>query len=129
MKVVVIGAGASGLMAAYAAVCAGNDVFVIEKNHRPARKVMITGKGRCNVTNSCDVKDFIANVPQNPRFLYSCINRFSTNDTIDFFESMGVPLKVERGDRVFPISDKAVDIVDALYNSCKGCKFIFDAVA
>ena len=71
MKVIVIGAGASGLMAAYAACLNGNDVVIIEKNHRPARKVMITGKGRCNVTNNCDVKDFIANVPQNARFLYS----------------------------------------------------------
>jgi len=126
MKVVVIGAGAAGLMAANAAMLGGNDVVIIEKNHRPARKVMITGKGRCNVTNNCDVKDFIANIPQNPRFLYSSISRFSSSDTVAFFEAMGVPLKIERGNRVFPMSDKAVDIVDALYKSCNGCRFIFD---
>ena len=128
MKVVVIGAGAAGLMAANAAMLGGNDVTVIEKNHRPARKVMITGKGRCNVTNNCDVKDFIANIPKNPRFLYSCVSRFSSDDTMAFFEAMGVPLKTERGNRVFPESDKAVDIVDALYKSCNGCKFMFDTV-
>ena len=129
MKVIVIGAGASGLMAAYAACLNGNDVVIIEKNHRPARKVMITGKGRCNVTNNCDVKDFIANVPQNARFLYSAISRFSPYDTFGFFEAMGVELKTERGNRVFPVSDKAVDIVDALYKSCNGCKFLFDTIA
>lgn len=128
MKVIVIGAGASGLMAAYAASLNGNDVIIIEKNHRPARKVMITGKGRCNVTNNCDVKDFIANVPQNARFLYSALNRFSPYDTLGFFEAMGVELKTERGNRVFPVSDKAVDIVDALYKSCNGCKFMFDTI-
>ena len=128
MKVIVIGAGASGLMAAYAACLNGNDVVIIEKNHRPARKVMITGKGRCNVTNNCDVKDFIANVPQNARFLYSSISRFSPYDTFGFFEAMGVELKTERGNRVFPVSDKAVDIVDALYKSCNGCKFLFDTI-
>ncbi len=126
MKVVIIGAGAAGLMAASAAKSNGNEVVVIEKNHRPARKVMITGKGRCNVTNNCDVKEFIANVPRNPRFLYSCLSRFSSDDTINYFESLGVPLKTERGNRVFPLSDKAVDIVDALYKGCNGCRFVFE---
>ena len=114
-KVIVIGAGAAGLMASGVAAENGNDVVLIEKNDKPGRKVMITGKGRCNVTNNCNlINDLIANVPTNGRFLYSAFSRFMPSDTIDFFEDMGVSLKVERGDRVFPESDKASDIVDAL---------------
>ncbi len=114
-KVIIIGAGAAGLMAAGAAAENGKDVILIEKNDKPARKVMITGKGRCNVTNNCNlINDLISNVPTNGRFLYSAFSRFMPSDTIDFFEDMGVPLKVERGDRVFPESDKSSDIVDAL---------------
>ncbi len=114
-KVIVIGAGAAGLMASGVAAENGKDVILIEKNDKPARKVMITGKGRCNVTNNCNlINDLIGNVPTNGRFLYSAFSRFMPSDTIDFFEDMGVPLKVERGERVFPVSDKASDIVDAL---------------
>ncbi|MBQ7117131.1 MAG: NAD(P)/FAD-dependent oxidoreductase [Clostridia bacterium] len=114
-KVIVIGAGAAGLMASGVASERGKEVTLIERNDKPARKVMITGKGRCNVTNNCNlINDLIANVPTNGRFLYSAFSRFMPTDTIDFFEDMGVPLKVERGDRVFPESDKASDIVDAL---------------
>lgn len=114
-KVIVIGAGAAGLMASGVAAENGNDVVLIEKNDKPGRKVMITGKGRCNVTNNCNlINDLIANVPTNGRFLYSAFSRFMPSDTIDFFEDMGVSLKVERGNRVFPESDKASDIVDAL---------------
>lgn len=114
-KVIVIGAGAAGLMASGVAAENGKDVVLIEKNDKPGRKVMITGKGRCNVTNNCNlINDLIANVPTNGRFLYSAFSRFMPSDTIDFFEDMGVSLKVERGDRVFPESDKASDIVDAL---------------
>ncbi len=114
-KVIVIGAGAAGLMASGVAAERGKEVILIEKNDKPARKVMITGKGRCNVTNNCNlINDLIANVPTNGRFLYSAFSRFMPSDTIEFFEDMGVSLKVERGDRVFPESDKASDIVDAL---------------
>ncbi len=114
-KVLVVGGGAAGLMAAGFAAQKGNDVTIIERNERPARKVMITGKGRCNVTNKCDsVQDIISNVPVNGRFLFSALNSFMPADTIAFFESAGIKLKVERGNRVFPVSDKAVDIVDAL---------------
>ncbi len=114
-KVIVIGAGAAGLMASGVAAENGKEVILIEKNDKPARKVMITGKGRCNVTNNCNlINDLIANVPTNGRFLYSAFSRFMPSDTIDFFEDMGVSLKVERGNRVFPESDKASDIVDAL---------------
>ena len=114
-KVIVIGAGAAGLMASGVAAENGADVLVVERNDRPARKVMITGKGRCNVTNNCTmINELIANVPTNGRFLYSAFSRFMPIDTMEFFEDMGVSLKVERGNRVFPESDKAVDIVDAL---------------
>ena len=114
LKVAVIGGGAAGLMAAYAAATSGNDVTVFERNARPARKVMITGKGRCNVTNNCDRDTFLNNVIRGKRFLYSAYNAISTEDTMNFFEERMVPLKTERGNRVFPVSDKAVDIVDAL---------------
>ena len=126
-KVIVIGAGAAGLMAAGTAGERGFDVLLIERNDKVARKVMITGKGRCNVTNNCNlINDLIANVPTNGRFLYGAFSKFMPSDTIDFFEDMGVPLKVERGDRVFPVSDKAVDIVDALnaYSQDAGVKRI-----
>ena len=113
--IIIIGGGAAGLMAAGVASMSGKSVTVIERNDRPARKVMITGKGRCNVTNNCDSLDeLIANVPVNGRFLYSAFSRFMPKDTMELFEDMGVPLKTERGNRVFPVSDKAVDIVDAL---------------
>ncbi|MBO5872814.1 MAG: aminoacetone oxidase family FAD-binding enzyme, partial [Clostridia bacterium] len=129
-KIAVIGGGAAGLMAAYAAANNGKDVTVFERNPRAARKVMITGKGRCNVTNNCDLNTFLANTPHGSRFMYSAFSAFSSEDTISFFENQGVPLKTERGNRVFPVSDKAVDIVDALVSSCKnsGVRFINNRV-
>ncbi len=128
-RMVIIGGGAAGLMAAVSAAkelgSTPYSITVVEKNPRPARKVMITGKGRCNVTNNCDVNSLIANTPKNAKFLYSAFNNFNSQDTIAFFESMGVPLKTERGNRVFPVSDKAVDIVDALVKSVqKNCNII-----
>ena len=114
-KVIVIGAGAAGTMAAGTAAQNGAEVILFERNEKIARKVMITGKGRCNVTNNvADTQEFISNIPGNGRFLYGAFSSFNSQDTIDFFENYGVPLKVERGNRVFPVSDKAVDIVDAL---------------
>ncbi len=122
-NVVIIGGGAAGLKAAISAAYKYKDggavITVVEKNTRPCRKVMITGKGRCNVTNNCDLDALIANTPRNPRFLYSAFSSFLPQDTMTFFESVGVPLKTERGNRVFPCSDKAVDIVDALVNTAK----------
>ncbi len=119
LKVAVIGGGAAGLMAAYAAATMGNNVTLYEKNQRPARKVMITGKGRCNVTNNCDRDTFLNNVIRGKKFLFSAYNAFSSEDTMNFFEERRVPLKTERGNRVFPISDKAVDVVDALVGAAR----------
>lgn len=128
-RIVIIGGGAAGLAAAISASEKYKnqaEVTLIEKKERPARKVMITGKGRCNVTNNCNVDTLIANVPKNGKFLYSAFSGFTPKDVISFFETAGVPLKTERGNRVFPVSDKAVDIVDALVKTAKsgGTKFI-----
>ena len=115
MKIIVIGAGAAGCMAAIRAAEGGADVLLIERNEKIGRKLMITGKGRCNVTNNCTMlNEVIENVPTNGRFLHSSLSNFMPVDTMDFFESEGVELKIERGNRVFPVSDKASDIVDAL---------------
>jgi len=114
-KVIVIGAGPAGMMAAGTAAEQGALVTLIEKNSRPGRKLAITGKGRCNITNFCDNETFIAHITANPRFLYSAINAFSCYDTVAFFEDRGLATKVERGNRVFPQSDKAADVVDTLY--------------
>ena len=119
--VAVIGAGAAGMMAAIHAAYCDARVLLFEKNDRQGRKLRITGKGRCNVTNDCPTNEFLTNVPTNPRFLYTALGRFSTSDTMDFFEGCGVPLKVERGKRVFPVSDKAADIVKALSDRCIDC--------
>ena len=128
-SIVIIGGGAAGLKAASSAAevlrGSGNTITVIEKNSRPARKVMITGKGRCNVTNNCDVNTLISNTPKNGKFLYSAFNAYDSSATMSWFESLGVSLKTERGNRVFPVSDKALDIVDALVSSAKkSCRII-----
>lgn len=126
-KIIIIGGGAAGLIASATAAKRDEDVTVIEKNSRPARKVMITGKGRCNVTNACfDLDDLINSVVTNKRFMYSAFSSFMPYDTIALIEEMGVPTKIERGNRVFPESDKAVDIVDALVKNAKqsGVKFV-----
>lgn len=102
------------MMCAYTAACGGAQVVLLEPNRQLGRKVRITGKGRCNVTNDCDVKTLLQNIPGEGRFLYSALSRFAPQDTMAFFEALGVPLKVERGNRVFPVSDRAHDIADAL---------------
>ncbi len=114
VRIAVIGGGAAGLMAAGRAGENGACVTLYEKNRSFGRKLAITGKGRCNVTNDCDADEFIKNITKNGRFLYTAANRFTSADTKAFFESRGVPLKTERGNRVFPRSDKAADIVGAL---------------
>ena len=113
-KIGIIGAGPAGMMSAIYAIQNGADVTIFEKNDRVGKKLAITGKGRCNVTNDCDNNEFLKNVISNPKFLYASINYFSTEDTKAFFENAGVALKTERGRRVFPVSDKAQDIVQAL---------------
>ncbi|MBQ9112869.1 MAG: NAD(P)/FAD-dependent oxidoreductase [Clostridia bacterium] len=118
-RVAVIGGGAAGMMAAVRAARNGADTVLIERNSFCGKKLKITGKGRCNVTNACDTREFLLHVPTNPRFLYSALSCFSTEDTVSFFEDAGVPLKVERGRRVFPVSDRAEDIVAALYGRVK----------
>ena len=124
---IVIGAGAAGLTAA--AVCAerGGRVLLIEKMERPGRKLRITGKGRCNVTNATfDLQGLLEHIPTNPRFLYSAFSNFMPYDTIALMEDLGVPTKIERGERVFPVSDNATDIVDALVRRAKnaGVQFL-----
>ena len=132
-KIVIIGGGAAGLMAAVSAAKELKNqpysITIIEKNSRPARKVMITGKGRCNVTNNCDMNALIANTPKNGKFLYSAFNNFNSQDTMRFFEDSGVLLKTERGNRVFPVSDKAVDIVDALVKTVQKNSSIIEGAA
>lgn len=118
-RVAVVGGGAAGMMAAIFAARNGAEVTLYERNDRMGKKLRITGKGRCNVTNDCDLNEFLANVPTNPRFLYAALSAFTTSDTMDFFEEAGVPLKTERGKRVFPVSDRAADIVAALERKCR----------
>ncbi len=119
VRIGIIGGGAAGMMAAVYAADGGAAVTLIERNTACGRKLRITGKGRCNVTNDCKTEEFLGNVPTNPRFLYSALNFLSTEDTQRFFEAEGVPLKVERGNRVFPVSDKAEHIVSCLVRACK----------
>ncbi len=114
-RTVVVGAGAAGCMAAVTAAQNGSRVTLIDKNSKIGRKLLITGKGRCNVTNNCDMDTLISSVTSNGKFLYSAFSSFTPQDVMRFFEENGVPLKTERGSRVFPQSDKAADIVDALY--------------
>lgn len=119
-KVLVIGGGAAGLTAAITAAKNGCDTVLLERNEKVGRKIMITGKVRCNVTNDCsELNALIAAVPVNGRFLYSAFSRFMPQDTMNFFENERVPLKTERGNRVFPESDRASDIVDALFFAAK----------
>ena len=112
--VVVIGGGAAGSMCALTAAQRGLSVVLLEPNKMLGKKLRITGKGRCNVTNNCDIKTVLANIPGDGRFLYSALNRFEPRDTMALFESLGVPLKTERGNRVFPVSDRSHDIANAL---------------
>ncbi len=113
-KIAVIGGGAAGLMAAGRLAERGKQVCLIEKNPILGKKVRITGKGRCNITNACDIEDFFKNIPTNANFLYSALYTFSNDSMVSLLESYGVKTKVERGGRVFPVSDNAKDVVEAL---------------
>ena len=127
---IIIGGGAAGMMAAVTAAGMGKKTAVFERNDRVGKKLRITGKGRCNVTNFCDTDELMNNIPVNNRFLYSSFSNMSPQDVMDFFENAGVPLKVERGNRVFPVSDKAADIVSAFEKEMKkaGVKVINERV-
>lgn len=118
-RVAVIGGGPAGMMAAYEAAGKGCDATVFERNEKLGKKLYITGKGRCNITNSADIEDFFPNIPKNPRFLYSALYGFTNADTVDFVNGAGVPTKVERGGRVFPESDKSSDILRAFERRLK----------
>lgn len=117
-NIVVIGGGAAGMMAALQSAADGHAVILLEKNEKLGKKLFITGKGRCNITNACDVSDLFSNVVTNPKFLYSAFYGFSNNDVISFFESLGLKTKKERGNRVFPASDKSSDVIKVLEREC-----------
>lgn len=126
MKVLVVGGGAAGLMAAGAALRQGHEVTVLEHMEKPAQKILVTGKGRCNVTNDCTAEEFLHHVRTNPRFLFSSLGAFPPAKTMELFESLGVELKVERGRRVFPVSDKAEEIRQALLRYADGADIVHD---
>lgn len=130
-NVIIVGAGAAGCMAAVTAAKNGANVTLIDKNQKIGRKLLITGKGRCNVTNNCDVQTLISSVTTNGRFLYSAFSSFSSEDTINFFQSNGVKLKTERGNRVYPESDKSIDIIDVFFRLIRlyKIKLINDSVS
>jgi len=119
MKVIVIGGGAAGMMAAYHAGSLYDDVTLIEKNEKLGKKIYITGKGRCNVTNNADIDVIFKNINRNSKFMYSALYGFDNNMVYSFMEEHGCPLKVERGERVFPVSDHASDVIKALTNALK----------
>ncbi len=130
-EIVIIGGGAAGLMAAGRAAKSGRKVVLLEKNAKVGRKIGITGKGRCNCTNDCDTREFLENVVTNPRFLYASLAAFAPQDTRDLLEENGTPTKVERGKRVFPVSDRSFDVIDALLRYAKksGARVLCDQEA
>lgn len=129
--VVIIGAGAAGMMAAITAGRLGASVCIVEKNEKPGKKIYITGKGRCNITNACETEDLFHSVVTNKKFLYSSFYAFTNFDVVDFFEKAGVRCKVERGNRVFPVSDKSSDVIRALSAECEksGVKILYHSRA
>ena len=118
-NVVVVGGGAAGMMAAIWAARQGAYVILFEKNEKLGKKIYITGKGRCNLTNACDIEDLFPNMVSNVNFLYSAFYGFTNDMVMDFFEELGCPVKVERGNRVFPVSDKSSDVIFALSRELK----------
>lgn len=119
MKVVVVGGGPAGMIAAITASENGNEVYLLEKNNKLGKKLLITGKGRCNITSSLDMKEFISNVPGNGKFLYSVFDNYTNIDIINFLKKHGVNVKEERGNRIFPTSDKSIDVLKAFEDELK----------
>ncbi len=119
MKVVIIGGGPAGMMSAIEACKKGNDVILLEKNNKLGKKLLITGKGRCNITSSLNIDDFIKNVPGNGKFLYSSFNAFTNKDIINFLEEEGLKVKEERGNRIFPVTDKSQDVLNCFEKKLK----------
>lgn len=119
MKVIVVGGGPSGMLAAISAAQNGNNVIILERNKFLGKKILVTGKGRCNVTSSIDIEDFIKNIPGNGKFLYSCFQNFTNKDIVNLLENNGVKLKEERGNRYFPVSDRAEDVRACLENQVR----------
>lgn len=124
MKVVVIGGGPAGMISAISAAKVGDEVTIVEKNNILGKKILVTGKGRCNITSSIDINDFISNIPGNGRFLYSAFDNFTNNDILELLKKEGVAVKEERGNRIFPISDKAEDVRSALERAVKNSNVI-----
>ena len=119
MKVIVIGGGPAGMMSAISSAEDGNEVIIIEKNKSLGKKLLITGKGRCNITSSLDMDDFIKNIPGNGRFLYSCFKNYTNKDIIDFLNKQGLEVKEERGNRYFPVTDKSLDVLNCFKKRLK----------
>lgn len=117
--IVIVGAGAAGMMAAITAGRLGAKVCIVEKNEKPGKKIYITGKGRCNITNACDTEQLFNSIVSNKKFMYSSFYAFTNYDVIDFFETAGLRTKTERGERVFPVSDKSSDVIRTLWNECR----------
>ena len=130
MKIAVVGAGPAGLLAAAEAAAHGAETVLLERNEKPGKKLYITGKGRCNVTNLCSPRDFLEKVVRNPKFLYGALFVFTPEDTVKLLNSNGVSTKVERGNRVFPLSDKASDVTAALVKHAdrSGVRFVYENV-
>lgn len=122
MKVIIIGGGPAGMLAAISAARNGDDVTILEKMNTLGRKLLITGKGRCNITSSLDISEFIQNIPGNGKFLYSCFENFTNKDIIELLGNNGVKVKEERGNRIFPVSNKSMDVLNALINELKKLK-------
>ena len=118
-KIAIIGGGAAGMMASIFAARRGAEVHVYEKNEKTGKKLYITGKGRCNLTNACDMEELLESVKSNKKFLFSAFYGFTNENAMDFFEKEGLKLKVERGNRVFPLSDRSADVLDTLRRSMK----------
>lgn len=126
MKICIIGGGAAGLMSASLLSKYNHEIILFEKNEKPGKKIYITGKGRCNFTNDCSNEEFIKNVISNPKFMYSAISNFTTQDTINFFKEKGLKVKKERGNRMFPESDKSSDVIKALTPSSNQVKIHYN---